>query len=160
MGSRRAAAADRSAARSVDTRARHAAMSSRSAPMMVSSAWASPVRVDVEMEKGTEMAASPLVRETPVGVSATYPPAVALGHEAPNLAPHPIFDVDTDGDGVPDGWYVDAPRPALRPVFGLDGRVRRSGRWAATARGSGNPHCFGKWGQLVPVLPGRYYRIS
>ena len=78
----------------------------------------------------------------------------------PNLVPHPTFDADSDGDGVPDGWYVDTPRAALRPVFGLDRRVRRSGRWAATARGGGNPLCFGKWGQVVPVVAGHHYRVS
>ncbi len=88
------------------------------------------------------------------GVCATHARA------APNLVPHPTFDVDSDGDGVPDGWYVDAPRAALRPVFGLDEEVRRSGRWAATARGGGNALCFGKWGQVVPLTPGRHYRVS
>lgn len=79
---------------------------------------------------------------------------------APSLVPHPTFEVDFDGDGVPDGWYVGAPRAALAPVFGLDERVHRTGRWAATARGGGNALCFGKWGQIVPVLAGRHYRVS
>ena len=74
--------------------------------------------------------------------------------------PHPTFDRDADGDGVPDGWYVDAPRPALRPRFGLDPQVRRSGRWSARASGGGNPLCFGKWGQVVPVSAGHHYRVS
>src|SRR5438477_8372319 len=76
-----------------------------------------------------------------------------------NMVLYLTFDVDTDGDGVPDEWYVDAPRAALRPMFGLDERVRRSGRWAATARGGGNPLCFGKWGQVVPVQPSRHYAV-
>ena len=79
---------------------------------------------------------------------------------APNLVPHPTFDADSTGDGVPDGWYVDAPRAALRPVFGLDERGRRAGHRAATAKGGGNALCFGKWGQVVPVMAGRHYRAA
>jgi predicted amidohydrolase len=78
----------------------------------------------------------------------------------PNLAPAPVFAGDGDGDGVPDGWYATAPRPALSPRFGLDGGVRRSGRWAATAAGDGNAHCFGKWGQVIPLRGGRHYRVA
>src|SRR5215204_4350490 len=78
----------------------------------------------------------------------------------PNLAPAPAFQGDGDGDGVPDGWYATAPRPALSPRFGLDGGVRHSGRWAATAAGDGNAHCFGKWGQVIPLRGGRHYRVG
>jgi predicted amidohydrolase len=79
---------------------------------------------------------------------------------ATNLVRCPTFDRDSDGDGVPDGWYASAPRPALRPRFGLDEQGRRSGRWAATAAGAGNTLCFGKWGQIVPLAGGRHYRVS
>jgi predicted amidohydrolase len=98
------------------------------------------------------------VRKRPSSSAKQGPPASA--GLRPNLVPHPTFDRDSDGDGVPDGWYVDAPRPELRPRFGLDARERRSGRWAATARGDGNPLCFGKWGQVVPVAAGRHYRVN
>jgi predicted amidohydrolase len=81
------------------------------------------------------------------------------GPAEPNRVRNPAFEVDSDGDGVPDGWYTDAPRPALRPRFGLDPEVRRSGRWTAAARGGGNARCFGKWGQVVPVAAGRHYRV-
>src|SRR2546422_11736310 len=77
----------------------------------------------------------------------------------PNIVPYPTFDRLAD-DGSPLGWYTHAPRPVLRPLFGLDDKVRRSGRVSAFARGSGNRLCFGKWGQLVPVEGGRHYRVS
>jgi hypothetical protein len=54
-----------------------------------------------------------------------------------------------------------APAPACdRDSFGLDERFRRSGRWSARASGAGNPHCFGKWGQVVPVTGGRHHRVA
>ncbi|HEV8633848.1 MAG TPA: carbon-nitrogen hydrolase family protein [Chloroflexota bacterium] len=77
----------------------------------------------------------------------------------PNTVPYPTFDRLGD-DGTPLGWYTHAPRPALRPHFGLDEGVHRTGRVSAVARGGGNRLCFGKWGQLVPIESGRHYRVS
>src|SRR4051794_37037279 len=84
---------------------------------------------------------------TNVAVIAEQPIAAHDPAGGPNLALAPTFDQDTDGDGVADGWYVDAPRPALRPRFDLDEGVHRSGRWSGRASGAGNSSCFGKWGQ-------------
>lgn len=87
--------------------------------------------------------------------------STALQVKAPtNLAPHPTFDGPPDDHGIPAGWYVAAPRDALKPIFALDTHVTRSASVSATARGGGNSHCFGKWGQLIPVQPSKHYEVS
>jgi len=37
--------------------------------------------------------------------------------------------------------------------------VWRTGRLSATTHGVGNRLCLGKWGQVVPVSDGRFYRV-
>ncbi|MBI2301263.1 MAG: carbon-nitrogen hydrolase family protein [Armatimonadetes bacterium] len=54
--------------------------------------------------------------------------------------------------GLPDGWEVVAPNPALAPCFaGSDGRL--------AARGNGRRECFGYVRHPVPLAGGRTYRL-
>jgi len=41
----------------------------------------------------------------------------------------------------------------------VDRAVRRTGECSAVARGGGNPLCFGKWGQVIPIQGGKWYRV-
>jgi predicted amidohydrolase len=56
-------------------------------------------------------------------------------------------------------WSPWSPMPALAPAFSAEAAPSGASAVSLCIAGSGNPHCFGAWTQLVPVRPGAAYRL-